>query len=108
MTRERIDALEHDKQTLQTKADRMEGEVDRLGSEVARLLESLGRVRETLDNAEANNVLATVLIGLGGSLVSYAAFTGNLAPVWVNLSAGLLLAGLGLLLWQSVRRWRRG
>lgn len=108
MNRERIDALEWDKHFFREEALRLQREVDRLGPEVARLEESLTRLRDALENAEANNVYATVLIGVGGFLVSYATFTEKLAEVWANLSAGLLLAGVGLLIWQFARRWRRG
>ena len=101
MTDERITALEQDKRYYRKKAADLQREVDRLAPELPRLRESLG-------NAEANNVYATILIGLGGFLVSYATFTEKLAKVWANLSAGLLLAGVGLLIWQSARRWRRG
>ncbi len=97
MTRERIDALEVEKRELK--------------SEVARLLSLVAanaRLEEALSNAEFNNVYATILIGGGGFLVSYATFTGKAAETWANFAAGCLLAGIGLLLGQTVRRWHRG
>jgi len=59
---------------------------------------------KALSNAESNNVVATILIGIGGCLVSYAGFTGKAAEKWANVAAGCLLAGIGLMTWQSVRR----
>jgi hypothetical protein len=96
MTRERIDALERDKQELK--------------AEVVRLVPCVAensRLEEALSNAEFNGVFATILIGAGGFLVSYATFTGKAATTWANLAAGCLLTGIALLLGQSVRRWRR-
>jgi hypothetical protein len=100
MTQGRIEALENDKRELQAKVDRLQELVDQLAPKNARLEESLA-------NAEANNVLATVLIGVGGFLVSYATFTGQSAGAWANFSAGCLMAGIFLLLYQSFRHWRR-
>lgn len=74
--------------------------MDDLAPENARLIEALG-------NAESNNTLATILIGGGGFLVSYAGFTGKAAATWANVSAGFLLAGIVLMFWQSFRRRRR-
>jgi hypothetical protein len=101
MTRERIDALERDKSRLQS-------EVDRLLLQVVELIHKNARLEESLSNAEANSVLATILIGSGWFLVSYATFTGKMAGAWANFSAGCLMAGIFLLLFQSFRRWRRG
>ena len=106
-TQDRIKALERDKRFYCKQAVSLQADIDRLGPEVARLREALGRSRDSLANAEANNVYATVLIGVGGFLVSYASFTDKLARLWANLSIGLLLSGVGLLIWQSARRWRR-
>jgi hypothetical protein len=52
-------------------------------------------------------VIATILIGIGGFLVSYATFTGKPAETWANVAAGCLLSGIVLLFGQSLRRWRR-
>ena len=88
MTRERIDALEKDKRRLLKENSRLQGRVDQLAPENRHLQEALG-------NAESNSVLATILIvGVGGFLVSYAAFTGrNSAGRWANLAAGMLACG---------------
>ena len=66
MTRERIDALEVEKAELK-------GEIARL----LKLEPENARLQEALSNAEANNVVATILIVAGGFLVSYATFTGR-------------------------------
>lgn len=101
MTRERIDALEEDKKRLQAECNELRKRVDCLAPQHSRLSEALA-------NAESNNVVATILIGLGGFLVSFATFTGKSAERWASVAAGCLLAGIGLMLWQSFRRWRRG
>jgi len=101
MTQNLIGGLEQDKKYLQAEVVRLHAIIDRFGPENARLCEALS-------NAESNSVIATILVGVGGFLVSYATFTGNLAKSWADVSAGLLLAGIGLMIWQSVRRWRRG
>ncbi len=62
---------------------------------------------EAMGSTEANNAVATILIGVGGFLVSYATFTGNAASTWANASGGCLLGGIVLLLWQSSSRRRR-
>ncbi len=96
MTRERIDALEADKRELKAEV----GRLIRLAPENARL-------EEALDNAGANNLVATILISVGGFLVSYATFTDKMAPKLAAAAAGCLLAGIGLMAWQSLRRWRK-
>lgn len=96
MTRERIDALERDKEELK--------------AEVARLLPYVAekaRLEEALGVAELIDVLATILIGIGGFLVSYATFTGKVAQAWANFAGGCLVSGIVMLVGQSVRRWRR-
>ena len=99
MTRERIDALENENQRLRDKVVELQARVDRLGPENARLVEALG-------NAESNSVFATIAVGVGGFLVSYATFTGNTAKIWANVAAGCLLLGIAMMAWQTVRRWR--
>ena len=100
MTRERIDALERDKAVYWDQMALLRRAVDRLGPENSRL-------KESLDNAEANNVYATVFISISGFLVSYASFTDKLAKSWAIFSAGMLVVGVGLLIWHSFRRWLR-
>ena len=53
-------------------------------------------------------MLATVLIGGGGFLVSCATFTDQSAKVWANVAAGCLLSGVAILLWQAALKRRRG
>ena len=98
--RERIEALGADKSRLEARLDQLQARVDQLGPENARLGEALA-------NAESNNTAATALIGVGGFLVSYATFTGHAAERWANVAAGCLLAGIGLMLWQTALRRRR-
>jgi hypothetical protein len=100
MTRERIAALEEDKRRLQAEVDQLRARVDQLGPENSRLDEALG-------HAESNGVLATILVGTGGFLVSYATFTGQ-ATLWANGAAGCLIAGIVMMLWQSAYRRLRG
>jgi len=99
MIRERIDALEKDKGQLQVEVIRLQVRVDELGPKNSQL-------QEALNNAESNNTLAMILIAVGGFTVSYATFTGDAAKAWANIAAGCLLAGIGMLFWQSARRWR--
>jgi hypothetical protein len=98
LMREYISSLERARDELRTETTRLQGEVDRLGPENARLAEALG-------NAQANNVLATILIGLGGFTVSYATFTGEAATLWANAAAGTLVAGVTLMVFQTSRAW---
>ncbi len=96
MTRERIDVLEAEKAELKR--------------EIARLLKlepEKARLEEALSNAESNNVLATILIGIGGFLVSYATFTGKASQSWANFAGGCLVSGVVILVGQSVGRWCR-
>ncbi len=99
MTRERIDSLDQDKQRLREEVERLQARVDQLSPENARL-------EEALRLAESNNILATILTGLGGFLVSYATFTGKAAQTWANGAAGILLAGIVMMLFQTIRRSR--
>jgi hypothetical protein len=64
------------------------------------------RLTEALNHAESGHIFAMILIGAGGFLVSYAAFTGRAAETWANVAVGGLLAGIVMMLWQSVHRWR--
>ncbi|MFO0949971.1 MAG: hypothetical protein U0835_02235 [Isosphaeraceae bacterium] len=100
MTRERIDALESDNERLRLRVAELQGRVDELAPANARLIQSL-------DNAESNGTLSTILIAVSGFAVSYAAFTEKLAGSVANLSAGCLMAGIVMMIWQSARRWRR-
>ncbi len=95
MTRERIDALERDNR-------RLRAEVNRLLPYVA----DKARLEEALGAAELIDLVATILIGLGGFLVSYATFTGKMAQAWANFAGGCLASGVVILLGQSARRWR--
>ena len=101
MTLARITALEAERDLHRTTVERLQARVDLLGPENARLTEALA-------NAEMNSVLATMLIGGGGGIVSYATFfTGQVAPALANLGAGCLLGGIAVMAFQTLRRWRR-
>jgi prefoldin subunit 5 len=99
MTRERIDALEADKCRLQDDVTRLQGEVNHLAPENARL-------REALANAEANDLVSTILIVVGGGVISYATFAGNVSRRVADMGAGALLGGVLLLVIANVRRRR--
>ena len=98
MTRERIDSLELDKQRLQERLDELQIEVNQLAPVNARL-------KEALDNAQTINLVSTMFIAVGGGIISYATFTGKVGPQVADVGAGLLLAGVVLLLVATVRRW---
>jgi prefoldin subunit 5 len=100
MTRERVRALERDKNRLLSEIKQLRARLDELGPECARL-------RESLDNARTYNVASTTLTVVGGFLVSYATFTGKAAPALANAAAGCLLAGIFLMLVQSVLHRRK-
>jgi hypothetical protein len=100
MTQARITALEDERNLLRTTVERLQAQVDLLGPENARLTEALA-------NAGSNSVLATMLIGAGGGIVSYATFTGQVAPALANVGAGCLLGGIAVMAFQTIRRWRR-
>src|SRR4051812_2152506 len=93
MTIDRIKALESDRDLLRASVDRLQARVDELTPENARL-------HEALANAESNGTLATILIAGGGGIVSYATFTGQVAPSLANLGAGCLLSGMAIMLFQ--------
>jgi prefoldin subunit 5 len=100
MTQARITALEAERNLLRTTVERLQAQVDLLGPENARLTEALA-------NAGSNSVLATMLIGAGGGIVSYATFTGQVAPALANVGAGCLLGGIAVMAFQTIRRWQR-
>jgi hypothetical protein len=66
MTRERIDSLEADKRRLHERVEQLQAEVVRLAPENARLIEALR-------GAEANNIVSTILIGVGGGILLFTA-----------------------------------
>ena len=98
MTRERIDSLEADKQWLQLRIDQLQAKVDQLAPENAQL-------RVDLKNAEANNLVSNILIGVGGAIMSYATFTGRVGPRLADAGAVALIAGVFLLIVVNLRLW---
>ncbi len=98
MTRERIDSLEVDK-------DRLHQRIEHLQAEVIRITPENAQLREALKNAEANNLVSTILIVVGGGIISYATFTGNVGRRVADVGGGALLAGAFLLFTANVRRW---
>jgi prefoldin subunit 5 len=110
MTRDRIASLEADKQRLQSEATHLQGEVRDLRDDVGRLGSENARLQQSLDNAESNSLVSTILIAVGGGVISYAAFTGNVAKRVADAGAGIFLAGAFLILIANARRWlgRRG
>ena len=108
MTADRIYSLESDKASLKADRSRLEGEVgdlrDRLMTEVA----EVARLKVLLSDANLLSTVALVLTGVGGFLVSYATFTGALAKTIADGSAGCLLAGIVLMIANSVLRRSAG
>jgi len=98
MTRERIDSLEADKERLHQRIEHLQVEVIRIAPENAQL-------REALKHAEANNLVSTILIVVGGGIISYATFTGKVGQRVADVGGGTLLAGAFLLFTANIRRW---
>ena len=98
MTRERIVGLEQERDWHREKVERLQAERNRLAPENARL-------REALSNAEANNLVSTVLIVVGGGIISYATFTGRIGQRLADIGCGALLAGVFLMLIRNFR-WK--
>jgi hypothetical protein len=73
MVRERIDSLESDKRLARETIERLQALIDCLGPENARLTESL-------ENEKSYNVATTLLITVGGGLMSYATPRGRCRP----------------------------
>ena len=101
MTREHVDALDDERRRLLDEVDRLRGELDRLLPENARLKEALG-------NAIANNVVATILIAVGGAAISYAAFLRSAEKAVASAGAAALLAGVLILVFNTVRGGKAG
>jgi len=98
MTRERIDSLEADKERHHERIEYLQAEIIRLAPENAQL-------REALKNAEASNLVSTILIVVGGGIISYATFTGKVGQRVADVGGGALLAGAFLLFTANIRRW---
>ena len=98
MTRDRIIWLENEHRWHREKVEGLQAALDGLTPENARL-------SEALKNAEANNFVSTILIGVGGAVISYATFTGKISQQVANVGCGVLLAGVFLMLIGNLRRW---
>jgi hypothetical protein len=70
--------------------------VDRLAPENARLKEALG-------NTMANNILATILVAIGGGGISLAPFLEGWSKLVASGGVALLLSGVLILLVSAVR-----
>ncbi len=93
-----IASLEADKANLAAEVQRLQAKIEQLGPENARL-------RESLRNERSNNTFATILIVVGGVVVSYATYLDKSAQTnWANAGLACLLAGICSLLWQTVQR----
>ncbi len=99
MTRDRVDSLEEDKRSLAETVRYLQEQVDRLAPENAYL-------HEALRNAEATNLVSTILIAVGGGIISYATFADVVGKRLADFGAGILGGGVLLLLIVNVRRWR--
>jgi tellurite resistance protein TehA-like permease len=105
MTRERIDALEADKQRLQAEVERLRSEIDRLLALVHRWGPENAALRERLDHAKSNLSFTATLIAISGLLLGIAQYSGRADYVaWIG--AGLWLAAIVCMIWQRIRLWR--
>ena len=95
-----IELLDEERRRLLKKVDELQAVVDRLGPENARLKEALG-------NAVANNVLATILVAIGGGSISFATFVEGASKVVAYLGVAVLVSGV-LVLISPVLRSRVG
>ncbi len=86
MTRERIDSLEADKERLHERIEHLQAEIIRLAPENAQL-------REALKNAEANNLVSTILISSAGELSATRRSPGRSGSASRTWGAGRSLRG---------------
>jgi hypothetical protein len=88
--------LDRERQRLVEKVDQLQALVDRLGPENARL-------QEALANAAANNVLATILVAIGGGAISFATFAEGASKRVAYVGVAILMSGVLVLLFPAFR-----
>jgi hypothetical protein len=91
-----IELLDRERQRLLDRLDRLQAAVDRLGPENARL-------EEALANAAANNVLATILVAIGGGSISFATFAESASKAVAYVGVAVLASGVLILLFPAFR-----
>lgn len=92
---------------LEKENDRHVATIERLQDVVNQLTPENARLAAYLANAEANSFLATIFIALGGGAISYATFFVHVAHRVADLGAGLLVAGVVIMVGTRVIRWSR-
>ena len=80
--------------------DKLQARVDRLAPENARLEEAHG-------NAVANNILATILVAIGGGAISFATFAEGASKVVAYVGVAVLISGVLVLIFPAFRAARR-
>jgi hypothetical protein len=87
-----IELLDRERQRLLDRIEQLQATVDRLGPENARLEEAL-----------ANNVLATILVAIGGGAISFATFAEGASKAVAYIGAALLASGVLVLVFPALR-----
>ncbi len=93
---EYIKALEKDNRRLIRKVNELQAMVDRLAPENARL-------EEAHSHAVANNILATVLVAIGGGAIRFATVAGGASKAVAWVGAALLGGGVVILIFAILR-----
>jgi membrane-bound ClpP family serine protease len=93
---EYIKALEKERRRLLKKVDQLQAMVDRLTPANARL-------EEAHANAVANNILATILVAIGGGAISFATFAEGASKAVAYLGVAILISGVLILIFATLR-----
>ena len=98
-------SVERHIQDLMQQRERLQTECTRLQSELDRLRPDHERLKEAFAAALAGNIFSTVLVALGGSLISAAGYAKEPTLILVVLVAGVvtLVWGLAFLITATVR-----
>jgi predicted phage tail protein len=91
-----IEHLDRERQRLLDRVEQLQALVDRIGPENARL-------HEALANAVANNVLATILVAIGGGAISFATFAEGASKAVAYVGVAILASGVLVLLFPAFR-----
>ncbi len=104
MIRERIDSLEADKRLLNEtleaerrkffeKTEEIRAKMDELRSRMEDLAGENGQLRQALNGERTLSLISTLLLSIGGGIISYAAFIGNISKRVADVGAGDLRRG---------------
>lgn len=93
---EYIKSLEEDRRRLIEKVHKLQARLDRLAPANARLEEAYG-------NAVANNILATILVAIGGGAISFATFVEAASRVLAYVGVAVLISGVLVLIFPALR-----